>query len=175
MKHVIIPTDLSVKSLSVIHPIVKKNAGTDLCIHVIHIVRTPADITDLLFLSKTRLYSQVPVYFYEALQALNYKYANSNKIHFEIYYGNKPSVLNSIVENLAAKETYLLADYSYSEGLKHSVNMLRFFNKAKLPVYRIGAKNEAPRYGEVNLLSTLLGTEIKTGKARKPAEVYPAS
>ncbi len=100
MKNILVPTDLSVKSLSIIHEVVKRYRKESLRIHVIHMVHIPSDISELMFFRKSNLYERVPAAFTEAMQLLQNKYQSQiQMMNLEFYFGNYAGALNMVIEN----------------------------------------------------------------------------
>ncbi len=69
MKNILVPTDLSLQSLSIIHEIMD-NEKEKVNIHLMHMVQHPSDITELLYKRKSHLYEQVSNSFTEAIPVL---------------------------------------------------------------------------------------------------------
>ena len=153
MKNILVPTDLTQQSLDVVHQIVKKNKNQQVNIYLLHLVSIPTDLSDLLFLKKSKLYDLVPAAFFRSIQSLKDTYPkNINLLRFEFYYGDRSGILKSIVENLKIDEICVLNEYQYTLPLEQSVDMIPFIERCHVPVFSV------QRYGQVSMP----GISIKT-------------
>lgn len=155
MKNIIIPTDFSVQSLSIVHNIIKDNAAEPVSIKALHMLHMPVDILDLMFLNKAKAYAQVPAFFNEALQALRNKYGRQLNINLEIIYGNNTRVLKNYFDNKPDARLYVLSDFSYNHGLKNSVNLKPMLAKCKLNIQHV-LQDVNTTIHQPNALSALL-------------------
>ena len=159
MKNILVPTDFSLQSLSIIHDIVSKESER-VKIHLFHMVLIPNDLTDLLFLRKSHLHAQVPDNFREAIQLLRNKYQKQvAKIDFSFYYGSRASVVSSIIESNNIDRVYMLANYQYKQPLPSSVNIMPLVEKCKLPVEKVNLRGKAFSQAQTGAFSALLANQ----------------
>lgn len=160
MKHILVPTDFSLQSLSVVHEIVSQEREP-VRIHFFHLVLMPNDLSDLLYSRKSHLHAKVPASFTEALQLLQHKYTRQvEKIDFNFYYGCSVSTINCIAENNKTDKLYLLADYAYQLPLRTSVNIQPLLRKCKLPKQTVPVQQKVFRQSQPDALSVLLKNQI---------------
>ena len=173
MKRILVPTDFTVQSLQLVHEIVKRNPQQQLSIHLVHLVQIPADITELLFVKKSRLHDQVPYKFSQAVEMLKNKYASCIAwMGIEFYYGSTATALNNIIENRKIQEVFVFAGHAYGKPLKGSVDAISLLNRCRVPVCSIQPKVGTGGPGEAQLFSSLFVEEQpvqKTGKLLQKA------
>jgi len=158
MKNILIPTDLSQKSLDVVHEVVKKNKNQQVNLYLVHMVRTPTDALELLFLKRNDLYSEVPREFFQSINDLRSTYPNQlGQIRFEFYYGHRAGILHSIIENLEIDEICVPDNHNFLLPLEQSVNMLPLLESCPVPVFK------APVYGKVSLQGNGIMSSILAG------------
>lgn len=156
MKNILVPTDLSLQSLNIIHEIIN-NEKEKLNIHLIHMVQHPNEITELLYKRKSHLYEHVPNSFTEALQVLRNKYLSQiNNIMLSFYYGNRVAVVNIIIESNKIDAVYLLSDHQYMLPLKSSVSMVPLIKRCRLPVEMVHSKASVFSQSQPGSFSSLL-------------------
>ena len=143
MKNILVPTDFTLQSLSIIHEIVNSEEEK-VNIHLFHMVLPSNDLTELFFQRKSHLYGQVPDAFTEALQVLKNKYLKQiGSITIQFYYGNRVAVVNDIVESNNIDSIYLLVNHHYRLPLASSVDMVSLAKKCKLPVEMVVSKTKS--------------------------------
>jgi hypothetical protein len=174
MKNILVPTDLSLQSLNIIHEIIS-NEKEKVNIHLIHMVQHPNEITELLYKRKSHLYEYVPDSFTEAVQVLRNKYLSQiNNIILSFYYGNRVAVLNNIIESNKINAVYLLANHQYKLPLKSSVSMVPLIKRCKLPVEMVYYKGSVFSQSQPGSFSALLAnrhTDVHFAEKNKE-EVY---
>ena len=155
MKNILLPTDLTVQSLSPIHNIVNDAKGAKISIYVVHMLHLPTSITDLLFLKEINHNASVPENFAEALQMLRNKYQDAIKnIILKFVYCNTSRYFNNYLEGNEIYQVYLLDKYSYQQPLPDSVKFSSYINKCKVPLKKVPLQVEG--YAEYHILSSLL-------------------
>jgi hypothetical protein len=170
MKNVLLPTDLTVQSLSAIHTVVKYANGEKVVIRLVHLLSLPTSISDLLFAEQQKPYAAVSEHFVEAYQMLQYKYRSSiEKIHFEFVYYSTSRYLNNYIEGNHIDEIYLLDNFSYMQPLQQSQNIDALFRKCKVPLIKVQLNTRG--LSEFQTISALLaGDKIETTPAATPAK-----
>ncbi len=166
MKQVLVPTDLTVRSLNIVHDLVRRNNETWLNIHLVHMVRLSSDISELLFTRKNHLYGLVSNRFTDSLQMLKNRYrANINSIGLQFFYGNHGGALRNIADSLAIDEICYYSDYDYTQPFTHSVNMIPFVKKCGVPASGIEMRGRLFVNQGANLLSSLFEEEYSASEA----------
>jgi len=155
MKNILLPTDLTVQSLSPIHNIVRDAKNEKLAIHVVHMLHLPTSITDLLFIKEKNHFTSVPENFSEAFQMLRNKYKTSlESITLKFVYCNTSRYLNNFIEGNYIDEVYMLSNYTYQQPLPESVKFEGYINKCKAPLHKLPLGEGA--FSEYQILSSLL-------------------
>jgi hypothetical protein len=159
IKHVLIPTDFTVKSLQVVRYALEEAGTARLNILLFHMVDIPHSITDLLFFSKEQLRKKlINQDFKDACAVLRNKYASSvADIQCEIFYGSAAPVFENYVE---ARDIDVIM-YNKSLPLKRidprSVEPYALIRKCRKPL--IDVSETATQYeGQVDLFTILSGT-----------------
>ncbi len=171
MKHILIPTDFSVRSLHIVHDIVKRNEGQKITVYILHLVHIPNDISDLIFFKKSLLYNRVPVAFTEAMQMLRNKYASQLKLELHFSYGNHVKALNMAIESFGIEEIYSSGKHNYTLPFTNSADIISMLPKCNIPVYKMGLKSAIETEDEVNMLSSLFSDDITFSKS-KPESAF---
>ncbi|MBZ4188425.1 universal stress protein [Niabella beijingensis] len=156
MKTILVPTDLSTESISIVHKALQHSREHKVEIILLHLVQPVHDIGDLLRSSKRRFYSQLPQAFCEAVQVLKKCYLEQAHIRFEICYCNTGRVFRHILESNHITEIYLLNGYSYQTPFKESIRMDQYIAASRLPVFKIDRYKQLHVSKDINLLSNLL-------------------
>ena len=170
MKHVMLPTDLSVQSLWPINEIIQSHADKEqLVIHVIHMIEIPSSIHDLMFLGRNKNNIALPSAFNDALCVLKNKHSHpSVSIKFDFLYGNSYKILKNFIQGRGITEVYLLEKYTYHFNSTKSINFTPFIKKIKTPVNYIRFNDGI--FSEFQILSIFLNHtshEEKTGSVTK--------
>ena len=169
MIQILIPTDFSVRSLHIVHDIVKRNEGQRISIYVLHLVHIPNDISDLIFFRKSLLYNRVPVAFTEAMQMLRNKYASQLKLELHFSYGNHIKALNMTIESFGIDEIYSSGKHHYTLPLNNSVDIISMLPKCNIPVYKVGSKPAIETAEEANMLSSLFSDDTSFSRTKPEA------
>ncbi len=168
MKNILVPTDFSVQSLQLVHQIVKSNPRGQVRIYLVHMLKMPTDIMDLLFLKKHQLYQYVPDSFKQAIEMLKNKYpAQIEWMGVEFYYGSSVSILNDVLESRRIDEGCILRGYKYGLPLAQSVDMKPLLNRSKAIVLEIPVLGKVSQVGEANFLSALFTEEYQVAPTAK--------
>lgn len=139
MKHVLIPTDFSIRSLRVVHGVVERFGGEPLNIVMMHAVEMPASIMDLMMLSRrSSHYDLITADYKDACEIIRNKYASTIKsLKTAFLVGNGKGVFRNFLlyHNIdiiacAAKEEFRKAGES-------SYNPAELIRTSKYPVHHI--------------------------------------
>lgn len=139
MKHVLIPTDFSIKSLKLVNAAVARFPEEELNITLVHALEPDHSISGLLLLSKRLSVHQLCTQeFMEACEVLRNKYASAVlHIRMEFYYGTTRAYLKNFLE--ARKVDAILLP----EG-----NMLKMPSKASRDLIPELRRSGYPVFGE---------------------------
>lgn len=159
IKHVLIPTDFTVKSLQVVRYALEDAGTARLNILLFHMVDIPHSITDLLFFSKEQLRKKlINQDFKDACAVLRNKYASSvADLQCEIFYGCTAPVFENYVD---ARNIDLIM-YNKSLALKkidaRSVEPYALIRRCRKPLLDI-SQTATRHEGQVDLFTILSGT-----------------
>lgn len=137
MKHILIPTDLSIHSLQPVHDVFAANSGEPVRITLLHLLEMPSGIGDLLMLSRRRKpYELISDAFRDACTILKNKYASQLKdLRTEFLYGNTRSLIGNYLEASGISAVYMLEQYAYDQGSAQSADIVPAFRKLKTPIH----------------------------------------
>jgi hypothetical protein len=159
IKHVLIPTDFTVKSLQVVRYALEDAGTAKLNILLFHMVDIPHSITDLLFFSKEQLRRKlINQDFKDACAVLRNKYASSvADIQCEVFYGSSAAVFENYVD---ARNVDVIM-YNKSLVLKkidaRSIDPYKLIRRCHKPLMDI-SHTTAQQEGQVDLFTILSGT-----------------
>ncbi|GEP98413.1 hypothetical protein [Chitinophaga cymbidii] len=135
MKNILVPTDLSIRSLSYLHNLAE-NHNDMLNITLMHALRLPDSILDFWVFSKsTRHHALVSNEFREACEVMKNKYATViNSLQVEFFYGTTAPALRNFLKAHEISEIALPEGFYYQLPCTESYNPQRLFSKCRLPV-----------------------------------------
>jgi hypothetical protein len=169
MKHIMLPTDLTVQSLWPIHNIVRDARGEKICIHVVHLIGMPMDIAGLLWARENRPYRAVPEGFNEAFELLCHRYKPViEKMVLRFVYGNTTRLLHHHLESAKIEAVYLLDNYQYGKPMANSIDLAGMLHKCPVPVQRLPL--HAGALSDYQILSALLDDNLE---AEQPQQQQP--
>ncbi len=138
MKHILIPTDLSVASLYPVHGACRENEGAVSRITFMHTLEMPGGIAELLFNSTEKPYHLLSPEFREALDIIRRKYSSPDRaLVFEFFYGNGKSRLRQFIQSRLVHEIWMLEDFDYAGGLPQSLPSREVMYKLDCPVKEV--------------------------------------
>lgn len=161
MKHAVIPTDFSFKSLQVIHDLVHYYPDEPVKITLLHLVDLPLAIGDLLFrLQRTESRFPVPQPFAEACEMMMNRYAvRITQLRPLIQYGATAAYLTNLLEGLGTDAVYIQQGFEPGQHFDDSVKMLPLFRKTG---YRIIETTPAPLKKSIS--PTAIGNLLVAGR-----------
>lgn len=166
MKHIMLPTDLTVQSLWPIHNIVRDARGEKICIQVVHMIGMPMDITSLLWARENRPYQAVPEGFREAFELLCNRYKPViEQMVLRFVYGNTTRVLRNHLEHAKIEAIYLLENYQYGKPLSNSIDFTGMLHNCPVPVQRLPL--HAGALSDYQILSALLDDSREAERPRQ--------
>jgi len=148
MKHVLIPTDFSIRSLRVIHSVVEKFSGEPLTIVMMHALKMPTSITDLMMLSRRSAHCDLITGDYkDACEIIRNKYASSIKLlKTEFLFGNTSGVFRNFLQYQNIDVIVCPATEEFRLAGKDSYNPATLINKSKYPVYHMPLKQRKEKF-----------------------------
>jgi hypothetical protein len=153
-KTILLPTDFSIESLTVLKTVLSESATEEkFDIILLHGVHLTDSITDLLFYSKKKIINQfVSEEFNEACSVIQNKYASKiNSIRKDIFTGFTQSAFNNYAEATRIDEAYLPEQHQWHFEKRKSFDLVPFIKKSKLSVQQIGwnSNHNIPEKGKV--------------------------
>lgn len=144
MKNILVPTDLSIRSLSYLHNLAEKNEKM-ISITLMHALRLPDSILDFwVFSRSTKHHALVSHEFREACEVMRNKYATViHTIQVEFFYGTTAPALRNFLKAHEIHEIALPEGLPYQSPCQESYNPARLFSKCRLPLQ--GLKMTAPK------------------------------
>ncbi len=138
MKHILIPTDFTIKSLKLVKAAVSRFPGEELNIILVHALEPDHSISGLLLMTKRlgvhQLYTPE---FTEACEVLRNKYASVvRRIKIEFYYGNTRAYLKNFLDNRQIDAILLPEDYNLEKPSKASRDLSPELLRSGYPVFR---------------------------------------
>lgn len=144
MKHILIPTDFSIRSLRVVHGVVERFGGEPLNIVLMHTIEMPGSIMDLMMLSRrSSHYDLITADYKDACEIIKNKYAStihSLKTEFMIGKGQRLFRNFLLYHNIDA--IACAAKDEFRKAGPDSYNPAELIRKSKYPVHHIAL---APR------------------------------
>lgn len=157
MKHIVIPTDFSIRSLQLVKQLAEHYRSEQLHITLLHGIDMPTSIMDLLFIGKRDEYKElVNDAFSAGCEVIQNKYASViRELKVQFLYGNS----RRLVENfLHANEVDLVAlpqQGVFAPRHTNSVDLLPLLKKCSKPIIHLPLQ-AAPAGVEQEMLADLL-------------------
>lgn len=158
MKRILIPTDLSVRSLQPVHDALASFPGKQVRITLLHMLSVPEGIGDLLRLSRRNKASElISEVFADACAVLRNKYESQlPELRTEFLYGDTAAVLNNYIEGTGFDAVFLLDNHPYRSEHRESTDMRPFFNKISIPVQTCSVRSAGTVNATRQTLSDLM-------------------
>ncbi len=140
MKHIVIPTDFSIRSLKMVNQVAEHFRGEEqLAITLLHTMHPPTAIIDLLFLGKKNEYNEmISEDFRDACEIIQNKYASVIKqLKVQFVYGNTRRVIKNFLEANQTSLVVLPEDFSFQYTNKNSQDAIPLLQKCGYPVLKI--------------------------------------
>jgi len=159
MKHLIIPTDFSLRSLEPVRAAVLHFDGEPIVVTLLHLVEPPADIMDGLRMAyRADVKPEVPRVFTLALESLQAVYARQLLgVKVGIWHGSTALYLRNLVEHLGADASVFDSRHPFEAPTKVSID--------PRPLLR-----RAMKKGTVVDVSALQASASKTERAERDAQ-----
>ncbi|MEA1785685.1 hypothetical protein U1E44_06260 [Arenibacter sp. GZD96] len=132
MKKILVPTDFTVESLSILKKALENNPNEKLDILLVHGVSFSNAITDLLFFRRHQYIASLENNeFCEANDILKNKFAsNINSLVSDVFIGYNLNAFKNYVEGNKIEEAYIPANYNLKKANKDSQDILPYIKKA---------------------------------------------
>jgi hypothetical protein len=139
MKHIVIPTDFSIRSLKMVNQVVEHFGEEELAITLLHGMHLPSSIVDLLFLGKKNEHSDmINEEFRDACEILQNKYASVIPVlKVQFMYGNTRRVMKNFLEANKTDLVVLPENYTYRQYHENSVDLVPLLQKTGYPLLKI--------------------------------------
>jgi hypothetical protein len=139
MKHVLIPTDFSIRSLRVVHGVVERFGGEPLNIVLMHAIQMPSSIMDLMMLSRRSSHTDLITADYkDACEIIRNKYASVIKsLKTEFLIGNGRGVFRNFLLYHNIDVIACAASEEFRKAGENSYNPAELIKKCKYPVHQI--------------------------------------
>jgi hypothetical protein len=142
-KTVLIPTDFSIESLTVLkNYLIEAESYVSYDIILLHGTHLNDSISDLLFFSKGKILNELTnEAFEEACKILKNKFASKiNSLRKDLFTGYNQSAFNSYVEANRVEVACVPANYEWKWSNKKSFNLMPYITKSEVSVEEIGWK-----------------------------------
>lgn len=142
MKHVLIPTDFSIRSLRIVHGVVERFGAEPLNITLMHALQMPSSIMDLMMLSRrSSHYDMITEDYKDACEIIRNKYASSiHSLRTEFLLGNTKGVFrNFLLYNNIDVIVCAEKDEFRAPG-KNSFNPASLIKRSRYPVCHVPLK-----------------------------------
>lgn len=160
MQNVMIPTDLSIRSLGYLHHLAS-HTESPVRITLMHALRLPDSLLDCWPFSRSHRYVHVPDDFREACEVMKNRYAQAfHHIGVEFFYGTTAPALRNFVRAHQIDRIAVPDQLHYHQAGENSYNPEHLFRYLKLPVCSL--KMTAPRQVVTApaSISALLGVQV---------------
>jgi hypothetical protein len=159
MKHILIPTDFTIKSLKLVRAAVDRFPGEVLHITLVHALEPDHSISGLLMMSKRlsahKLCTQE---FTDACEVLQNKYTSAvQRIKVEFYYGSTKAYMKNFLEARKIDAVILAKDYTLKKPSPSSRDMYPGLIRSGYPVHWEELQQSTQKaFSETASLSALL-------------------
>lgn len=139
MKKILVPSDFTVDSLTILKNALENHPHEKLDILLVHGVSLSNSITDLLFFNKHQFISSLEnKEFCEARDIIKNKFAsNINSIVSDVFIGYTKNAFHNYVEANAVSEAYIPVNYKLKKTTKRSLDIIPFIKKTMPTVYEV--------------------------------------
>lgn len=145
MKHILIPTDFSIRSLRVVHHVVERfGAGEPLNIVMMHALHMPGSIMDLMMLSRrSSHYDLITDDYKEASEILKNKYGSAiRSLKTEFLIGRSNGVFRNFLLYHNIDAIVCPADFNFRKASPNSYDPAALIRKSNYPVHHVSLKKK---------------------------------
>lgn len=139
MKHVLIPTDLTIRSLRVIHGAVARFGQEPLRITCMHALHMPTSITDLMMLSRrSSHYDLLSSDFRDACEMIRNRYASViQQLQVQFLHGSSRAVFRHFLEYHGIDVIVCAEQEIFVPACSRSYDPAALIKKSPCPVYQV--------------------------------------
>jgi len=170
MKHILIPTDFSIKSLNTVHAVLQSHHSEEqLKITLFHLLDTPADISALMFRSmRNKHYEMVSEDFAEACEILQNRYRSVIKsMHIKFGFGNSVSYVRNFLEGEGVSAVAYSSDMKLARPSKKSIDVIPLLKKTGFIIEDVRLISNGGQQVGISAVSMLPVNEMKVPKNHK--------
>jgi hypothetical protein len=152
MKHILIPTDLSVRSLNSINAVVSHHEKeTPLRITLFHLLKTPVSFSELLLRnSKYKYYEAISEDFQEACNVLRNKYSSAiHSMSVQFGFGETAVYLKNYLDSQRIDMVAMGKDIALGLPFKNSADIMQLLKKVDVQYFSRHKIN----YSDMNVLN----------------------
>ncbi|HTN45370.1 MAG TPA: hypothetical protein VL098_03420 [Flavipsychrobacter sp.] len=155
MNHILIPTDFSIASLSIVSAVAEEFGTAPVKITLFHLIDMPTSISELLTFrrSKSRYEQQINDEFHDACHVLQNKFANSiAELKVELAFGNSSAYIKNYLEANKVTVVAVSANTVLKKTFRESITMLPLLERTNVPV-KYFTPRKAAHHTDVNVIS----------------------
>ncbi|WP_343704538.1 hypothetical protein [Chitinophaga sp.] len=158
MKNILVPTDLSIRSLNFLHSLAERQQ-TPANIILMHALRLPDSIMDFWAFTRTgRQHAVITDNFREACEVMRNRYAQTFlSLEVEFFYGSTSPALRNFLQAHNINEIGLPENYRYELPCENSYNPEPLFRKCKVPAFGLQISQHRRVVTAPSSISELLG------------------
>ena len=152
MKHILIPTDLSVQSLNSINAVVFQQDGkTPLKITLFHLLQAPTSFSELLLRnSRYKYYEAISEDFHDACNVLRNKYGNAiHSINIQFGFGDTSAYLKNFFDSMHVDMIAIEKDTILGLPFKNSANMMSLLKDMDITYF----SRHKTHYADMNVIN----------------------
>ena len=158
MKTILIPTDFSNRSLSVVKTAMTCAKDEEAKLLLVHGIYLPDSITDLLFFSKTNLINSLETEDFVSSCWLirNHFQSKINSLHLDVFTGLNMAAFNQYLEVNEVDEAFIPKHHTFSRRHQRSFDLVPYIRKSDLIFTEVASEKVLERESqEVNHLEML--------------------
>lgn len=139
MKHILVPTDFTIRSLQTVQAVADHFNGEPIRITLFHLLDMPSGIGDLLFRTTKNIKENIITSdFKTAYQVIVNKYQSTIKeMKIEFGQGNTAAYLSNVFEGLKIDAVFVPTNVAFEFTNNNSIDMLPLIYKTKYKVIEI--------------------------------------
>jgi hypothetical protein len=158
MKNILVPTDLSIRSLSFLHNLAELRPQPANIV-LMHAMKLPDSIVDFWAFTRTgRQHAVITDGFREACEVMKNRYAQAfHSLEVEFFYGSTTPALRNFLRAHRITEVALPENYRYQCGCDNSFDPERLLRSCKTPVLGLNMSRHRQVVTAPPSISELLG------------------
>ena len=158
MKHIILPTDFSIRSLQPIHEVLHQYGNEAIKITMLHLVDFPTGIGELLFHTR-RIARQYPVPpdFREACEVMCNRYGTRiTAIRPIVRHGSTAAFLENLLTGMGTDAVVVHAGFSEKPAFPDSIPLMPLLRRCSFPIIEVTKRADAETAGASTVGDLLL-------------------